>query len=274
MKACRLCNGASQYSGINPPNLTVLRCRQCGFSYLAVADDEIARANECGAEQESLYQQMQSAFDRAYFRVLVRRLCPSGGRLLDVGCGNGMLLGEAYRLGLAVEGMDPSPWAQGRPWRVHRSWRDCPRVAYDVVTCTSVLEHVPYPVEFVAECLLRLRPGGVACFTVPNYAGLESLGIPTLLRPQHWPYHCNFFRPRDLRRIAALVGGTCSVRAYGIPHAWTVWRWLRFRRKRPTSGPSCPVPTWKHRLAVALYDWGGRVLGSKLEMIIAIKSGA
>lgn len=270
-KPCPLCGGSSRRAGVNPPSWTVVQCSTCGFSYLGVPESDILAANVCGAEQDERYARLQSAFDAAYFEWVLRSLRRHGSRLLDVGCGNGTLLRAARELGFAAEGFDPSPWAQDRGFDVHRKWSDMPGGSYHIATCLGTLEHVPHPMEFVAEVVKQLRPGGIACFTVPNYGGLESLCIPERLRPQDKPYHCNFFRAKDLRYIADKLGFRCRVRSYGLPGLWGLWR--KHRLGRPAGEPSSRElsrrgPSWKHRWAVRTYYWGGLVLGSKLEMIV------
>jgi hypothetical protein len=123
----------------------------------------------------------------------------------------------------------------------------------------------------VADIATRLRPGGIAYFTVPNYGGLESLGVPEKLRPQDKPYHCNFFRAKDLRYLADKLGLRHRVRSYGLPGLWGLWR--KHRLERPAAEPPRrarpePVPSWKHRGAVRVYYWSGLALGSKLEMTL------
>jgi len=272
-KACPLCGGTAQRAGINPPSLVVVKCLACGFSYLGVPDSDILAANVCGEEQAERYARLQSAFDAAYFEWVLRSLQKYGSHLLDVGCGNGVLLRAARQLGFAAEGFDPSPWAQDRGFKVYSQWPDVPAQAYHVVTCLSTLEHVPHPAEFVADIATRITPGGVAYFTVPNYGGLESLGTPERLRPQDKPYHCNFFRAKDLRSIAVKLGLRHHVRSYGLPGLWSLWR--KHRLEGPAGEPSHAepterVPSWKHRGAVRAYYWTGLALGSKLEMTIYV----
>jgi 2-polyprenyl-3-methyl-5-hydroxy-6-metoxy-1,4-benzoquinol methylase len=277
-KPCPLCGGSAKRAGVNPPSLVVLRCVTCGFSYLAVSDSEILATNVCGEEQTERYARLQSAFDAAYFEWVLRSLQRHGSPLLDVGCGNGVLLRAAGRLGFTPEGFDPSPWAQDRGFKVYAKWSDVPAKSYRVVTCLSTLEHVPHPAEFVADIAARLTPGGVAYFTVPNYGGLESLCVPERLRAQDKPYHCNFFRAKDLRFIAEKLGLQHRVRSYGLPGLWSLWRKHRLggpaaESSQPAKEPSRheppeQAPSWKHRFAVRAYYWTGLMLGSKLEMTL------
>lgn len=270
-KSCPLCGGPSHRAGVNPPSLVVVQCSKCGFSYLGASDAEVLAANVCGNEQAERYARLQSAFEVAYFEWVLRSFQRYGSHLLDVGCGNGVLLRSARRMGFEAEGFDPSPWAQEQGFKVYPRWPEVPDKSYDIITCLSTLEHVPHAPEFVAEVAKRLRPGGIAYFTVPNYGGLESLGVPERLRSQEKPWHCNFFRAKDFQYVGNKLGLRYRVRSYGLPGLWSFWRTHRLERSTAEPVRREPVerrPTWKHRGAVRAYYWTGRILGSKLEMTI------
>src|SRR5450432_2853150 len=99
----------------------------------------------------------------------------NGKRVLDVGCGGGILADAMARRGADVLGIDLAT----KPLKVaqlHAIEAATPRIAYrevavealaadapasfDVVTCMEMLEHVPDPAAIVAACGRLLRPGG------------------------------------------------------------------------------------------------------------------
>ncbi len=106
----------------------------------------------------------------------------AGKRVLDVGCGGGILSEAMAALGADVTGIDLSEKAL-KVAQLHllESGRQVAyrKVAvealareqagmYDVVTCMEVLEHVPDPGSQVAACAALLRPGGDAFFATIN----------------------------------------------------------------------------------------------------------
>src|SRR5918994_2165314 len=106
---------------------------------------------------------------RAWLRGL-----PPRTRVLDAGCGEGVLV-EEFASTLAIEGLDPN--------------YESPRVRmgsllslpYDADTferamCLDVLEHLPYNEQPVAlgELFRVLQPGGELLVSVPNLAHLQS----------------------------------------------------------------------------------------------------
>jgi 2-polyprenyl-6-hydroxyphenyl methylase/3-demethylubiquinone-9 3-methyltransferase len=106
----------------------------------------------------------------------------AGKRVLDVGCGGGILSEAMAALGAQVTGIDLSDKALKvaqlhllessreviyRKVPVEELAAEQPG-AYDVVTCMEVLEHVPDPASQVAACARLLKPGGHAFFATIN----------------------------------------------------------------------------------------------------------
>jgi len=109
--------------------------------------------------------------------------CPlRGARVLDVGCGGGILTEGLAREGATVTGLDLSApslaaarshaAASGLEIDYHEAdafdYASEHAGKYDVVTCLELLEHVPHPADIVAACALALRPGGAAFFSTIN----------------------------------------------------------------------------------------------------------
>src|SRR5439155_3001922 len=106
------------------------------------------------------------------------------GRLLDVGCGDGLFLAIAGRAGWSVEGIEFSPEGArrathrlGRPIAVGDLARDTALAGpFDVITLWHVLEHLPDPATALRAARARLRPGGLLVAAVPNLDNLPTPG--------------------------------------------------------------------------------------------------
>ena len=114
--------------------------------------------------------------------------CLSGLRILDIGCGAGLLCEPLTRLGAQVIGVDPSPSniaaARLHADRGHLSidYR-CgtveemdPRERFDVVLAMEVVEHVSDVGLFLKRCTAMLKPGGLIVISTLN-RNLKSFAL-------------------------------------------------------------------------------------------------
>ena len=107
----------------------------------------------------------------------------AGKRVLDVGCGGGILSDSMARKGAQVTGIDLSVKAlrvaQLHALEAGTSGVDYREVSaedlaaeqpgtFDVVTCMEMLEHVPDPSSVVRACSQLVKPGGWVFFSTIN----------------------------------------------------------------------------------------------------------
>ncbi|TLS68703.1 bifunctional 2-polyprenyl-6-hydroxyphenol methylase/3-demethylubiquinol 3-O-methyltransferase UbiG [Mariprofundus erugo] len=113
---------------------------------------------------------------------IARQIPMQGAKLLDVGCGGGLLAEGMAARGAMVTGIDRSPKALGVA-RLHseqsgvqvqyeendaETWALLHAESYDAVTCLEVLEHVPDVPRTVAACAAMIKPGGLFFFATLN----------------------------------------------------------------------------------------------------------
>jgi 2-polyprenyl-6-hydroxyphenyl methylase/3-demethylubiquinone-9 3-methyltransferase len=102
-------------------------------------------------------------------------------RVLDVGCGGGLICEPLARLGARVTGLDPAPETieaarrhaagQGldidyRAGRVEELAAEA--AGFDAVVCLEVVEHVPDVAAFLKACAALVRPGGLMLLSTLN----------------------------------------------------------------------------------------------------------
>ena len=143
----------------------------------------------------------------------------AGQRVLDVGCGGGILADSMARKGADVLGIDLAGKAL-RVAQLHALEAQTPRVTYrevsvealaaeqpasfDAVTCMEMLEHVPDPASVVRACAALVRPGGWVFFSTisrnPKAFMWAIVGAEYLLNllPRGTHEYDKFLRPSEL----------------------------------------------------------------------------
>lgn len=148
-----------------------------------------------------------------------------GLRILDIGCGGGLLSEPMARLGAAVTGADAGAEnirvaaAHAGMAGLSVDYRHTTAEAlahagetYDVVLAMEVVEHVADAAAFLAACGALVNPGGLLFVSTLNRTakayGLAILGAERLLRwlPRGTHDWSKFITPDELRALAATAG--------------------------------------------------------------------
>ncbi|RUO44448.1 bifunctional 3-demethylubiquinol 3-O-methyltransferase/2-polyprenyl-6-hydroxyphenol methylase [Aliidiomarina taiwanensis] len=150
----------------------------------------------------------------------------AGKKVLDVGCGGGLLTEAMARAGAEVTGIDMSPDALSVA-RLHAleselsiDYQQITAEAFaaehaqqfDVVTCLEMLEHVPNPAAVIAACASLVKPGGRVVFSTLNRtlkAKLFGVYIAEYVLqwlPKGTHDASKFIRPSELIRSAESAG--------------------------------------------------------------------
>lgn len=150
----------------------------------------------------------------------------AGRKVLDVGCGGGILSEAMARSGAEVTGIDLADNSlkiarlHGLESGVKVEYRKVPveELAaeqpgqYDVVTCMEMLEHVPDPASIVRACSTLVKPGGWVFFSTLNRNAksfvFAIIGAEYVLRllPRGTHTYDQFIKPSELSAAARGAG--------------------------------------------------------------------
>jgi 2-polyprenyl-6-hydroxyphenyl methylase/3-demethylubiquinone-9 3-methyltransferase len=150
----------------------------------------------------------------------------AGKRVLDIGCGGGILSESMAGLGAQVKGIDLSTQALGvadlhsLESGVSVDYEEIAAEAlaarepgtYDVVTCMEMLEHVPDPSAVVAACATLVKPGGWVFFSTLN-RNVKSYLLAVIgaeyvaqMLPKGTHDYARFIRPSELAAFVRAAG--------------------------------------------------------------------
>ena len=150
----------------------------------------------------------------------------SGKKIVDIGCGGGILSESMVRAGATVTGIDMGK-APLSVARLHAMEEDLEidyqqitaeqhaaenPASYDVITCMEMLEHVPDPSSVINACMQLVKPGGSIYFSTINrdakafiFAIVGAEYVMKLL-PKGTHEYSKFIRPSELDVWARQAG--------------------------------------------------------------------
>jgi predicted SAM-dependent methyltransferase len=136
------------------------------------------------------------------------------GRLFDAGCGDGQFLNLMKQRGWQGKGVDFDAAAIDtgkKKYGVDLEVGDFQTVpieesAFDAVTMSHVIEHVPDPIACLDKCRRLLKPGGRLVVTTPNIRSLGHKTFKGAWRGLEPPRHLNIFPHYLLGECARRAG--------------------------------------------------------------------
>jgi len=185
-------------------NYTILRCPDCGLEF---SDPMVNPGSDW---YNKAYAVRHAAVDtriRDYYRWVVAYI-PVKGKLLDIGCGEGVFVNYARGKGFDAYGIDFSQKAIeiGKQWYGLVTIHNCDlsevkeitgcAEGFDIVTFFEVLEHLESPERFLAEVKTVLKADGYVAGSVPfkdRWPFREFNDYP--------PHHLTRWTETSLRRL-------------------------------------------------------------------------
>ncbi|GER93557.1 class I SAM-dependent methyltransferase [hot springs metagenome] len=203
---CPICQGNTQLFFENVSNL--LECKECGIVFdINASLDKAFYEDERASSIDG--KKIKSRNRNVKQRVrLLKRFLKREYSLLDIGCGEGLFLKEAYKLVNDVKGIEPTKFyveyaKNSLNLPVQQGFIedfDFSQHPFDMVTMFHVLEHLYNPVQALKKVYSWLKPGGYLVIEVPNIKSRTAL-----FKGSQWemftPEHKFYFSPTSLKYL-------------------------------------------------------------------------
>lgn len=220
---CPVCASKRMHYAFSLQQYRVVRCADCNLLLLNPQPNDSELADIYSAtyflgddtpEGHAQVAHMKATTARSYLDEIGRYRGTHGGRLLEIGCGQGDFLVEAQRLGYDVTGVElSSSAAKTAHERLGNGKIICGEIesvalgvgVFDVCALSDVIEHVRDPFAFLETIHRLLKPGGVLFIATPSFDSWSA----RLLR-QNWmefkPEHLTYFDTNTIQHALFLTG--------------------------------------------------------------------
>ncbi|MBD3727085.1 MAG: class I SAM-dependent methyltransferase [Moraxella osloensis] len=139
-----------------------------------------------------------------------------GGRLLDVGFGNGGFLKLATEMGWQAEGIDFDPkavaLAKARGLNVRcasAAGLSAQNEQFDIITLSHVIEHVHDPISLLKDSYRLLKPSGFLWIETPNIESFSAKRFEKNWRGLEPPRHLVLFNLPSMKSTLDKIGFVC-----------------------------------------------------------------
>jgi SAM-dependent methyltransferase len=225
---CRICgqDDSRRFKIYYDGELKLFRCLDCGFvaQYPGPGGSHVIESYEGysvkvdGDGQQWEYPERQGQLEDIADRIVA---AGGSGRLLDVGCGDGMFMTICQARGFEVAGneearayVDHARATTGADVTLGRYAAEMYEPAsFDVISMIQVVEHVPEPRPFLEIAHRHLRPGGLVVIEVPSRTAPHFLLYRATRRKRFvdggkgvLEEHVGYHHPGSMRRVTSDAG--------------------------------------------------------------------
>jgi len=219
---CNICGHDRTFLVAVQNDFRYVQCERCSLVYLNPRPSADALKSfydtyhQRNGKDEDDWEEMMKANFREVSAMLVRNF-PSGGRLLDIGCGYGHFLGIMEGLHWQAEGIDPSRHTVDRARKagctvMHTTIDEAeiPEASFEAITMFYVLEHVADPLQTLTKVFGLLVSGGVVVVRIPHTTPIVKLLSIFNIRNNLYdaPFHLYDFSPSTAKIILEKAGFT------------------------------------------------------------------
>ncbi|MBX2962028.1 MAG: class I SAM-dependent methyltransferase [Cyclobacteriaceae bacterium] len=216
---CKLCGSSDNSLYLKTSAFSIFRCNSCTNAWTDPAPVSINYI-ERDFHQQEISQKGKEIRKIADLPVpwqnsiakqikLIQKYLPPGGSILEIGCGEGILLKELHNIGYKTFGVEPSLTAATRAkeqgLEVVQGYFPTDGLeekSFDLIIMSHVFEHLEKPLEILESAKNHLAPAGKLMFVQTYYQGI----VPRLLGKKWYAWvadqHFWHFTPAGIVKIA------------------------------------------------------------------------
>ena len=209
-------------NGMAYPLCNSLRCADCGHLFLDMrfTDDQMKRLYN--RYQDDIYAEMRAKYEPDYIErnnklkigiiyldtveAFLEPLIQPQPRILDWGGGRGRNTPFARSRSLhhILDIADDDPVAGAS----NIGFETAAAHEYDLIVCSNVLEHLPYPMDTLDLLAKVAHPKSIIYFELPyeNIQRQSTDSLDALAQKRHWHEHINFFSRQSVETLLRSVG--------------------------------------------------------------------
>ncbi len=211
---------------VSQDEFTIQSCEGCGFRFTNPRPDNKSIGGYYQSTDYVSHNDKSEGLINKLYRLvrqftlrqklnLINSIQPEKGKLLDVGCGTGLLLETCQKGGWSVAGVEPDDSARdvaaGRLEKtVLATIHEVGEESYDIISMWHVLEHVPDLQETINELKSRLRKGGTLLLALPNSDSYDAKHFKQYWAAYDIPRHLSHFTPESVNRLVSQAGFTLT----------------------------------------------------------------
>ncbi|UTW51164.1 class I SAM-dependent methyltransferase [bacterium SCSIO 12827] len=216
---CPVCDGAEQVFEMAARGHDLYRCGGCATIYVhgLPSNAEVAAGYDDSYDGATTgyFAKVDKKMRRSRGRIRqLKKLVPTGGRFLDVGCNGGFVVEAAREAGLDAWGLevDGVSLAYAREHYPKNNYflglvEDFqPDQGFDLIYTSEVIEHVSDVRPFMAAIARLLNPGGVVYVTTPDISHWRRPRDLDTWDGFNPPVHCVYFNPASMRLLLESMG--------------------------------------------------------------------
>ncbi len=184
---CNICKSKNVRGIFFGLNWRAIQCMNCSVVYI----DSKKTENYENYHRDDQYNLSQKIFENIFLKryKLIEKYVTKEGKVLDIGCTNGLFLDIFKKHGWDTYGVEPSKNSELAIKKGHMVNKNIFEKVnfksnyFDLIVMNHTLEHIEDPNLFISLAYKYLKKGGILYIDVPNFNSLKSN-----IAKSRWPY--------------------------------------------------------------------------------------